>query len=104
MRFLLKVNIPVEEANECIKKGTFAATMNSILSDTKPETVYFGAENGTRTAFIFLNMNDPSDIVKYAEPWFLAFNAEVEYIPVMNPDDLQKGSVHFEQLVKKYAV
>jgi hypothetical protein len=102
MRFLLKVNLPVEEGNDSITNGTLPVTINSILSDIKPETVYFGLDNGMRTVYIFLNMNDPSDIVKYAEPWYLAFNADIEFVPVMNPDDLQKGAVHFENVVKKY--
>ena len=102
MRFLLKANMPVEEGNNSIINGTLPVIIKDILSDIKPEAVYFALDNGMRTAYVFLNMNDPSDIVKFAEPFFLAFNADIEIVPVMNPDDLQKGAVHFEHVVKTY--
>ena len=38
-----------------------------------------------------------------AEPWFLAFNAGVEFHPVMIPDDLAKASSAIDKAVKKYA-
>ena len=37
-----------------------------------------------------------------AEPWFLAFNAAVELIPVMLPKDLMKAVPPIEEVVKKY--
>jgi hypothetical protein len=77
MRFLLKVNIPVESGNAAAKAGKLGATTQSILADLKPEAVYFTDSNGQRTAFIFLDMQDASQIPAIAEPWFLAFNASV---------------------------
>ena len=102
MRFLLKVNIPVETGNAAAKEGRLGGTILSILADLKPETVYFTADNGQRTAFIFLDMHDASQIPAIAEPWFLAFNANVEIQPVMVPDDLMKAGPAIEQAVKKY--
>ena len=69
----------------------------------KPEAVYFTDNNGQRTGFIFLDMQDASQIPASAEPWFLAFNARVEIHPVMIPDDLAKASSAIENAVKKYA-
>jgi hypothetical protein len=103
MRFLLKVNIPVEAGNAAAKAGKLGATIQSILADLKPETVYFTDSNGQRTAFIFLEMQDASQIPAIAEPWFLAFNASVEIHPVMIPDDLARAGVAIENAVKKYA-
>ena len=40
MRFLLKVNIPVESGNVVAKAGKLGATIQSILADLKPEAVY----------------------------------------------------------------
>ena len=91
MRFLLKVNIPVESGNAAAKAGKLGATINSILADLKPEAVYFTDNNGQRSGFIFLDMQDASQIPAIAEPWFLAFNASVEIHPVMIPDDLAKS-------------
>ena len=102
MRFMLKVNIPVEDGNEAVRKGTLGKTISEILSDIKTEAVYFGDENGMRTGFIFLEMNDSSEIPKIAEPWFLAFNAEVEIHPVMRPEDLEKAGPHIQNAAEKY--
>ena len=102
MRFLLKVNIPVETGNAAAKAGRLEGTIQSILADLKPEAVYFTDDKGQRTAFIFLDMKDASQIPAIAEPWFLAFNAHVEFHPVMVPDDLMKAGPAIEQAVKKY--
>ncbi len=84
MRFLLKVNIPVESGNSAAKAGKLGATIQSILAD-------------------LLEMQDASQIPAIAEPWFLAFNASIEIHPVMVPDDLAKAGSAIETAVKKYA-
>jgi hypothetical protein len=103
MRFLLKVNIPVEAGNAAAKAGKLGSTIQTILADLKPEAVYFTDENGQRTGFIFLEMQDASQIPAIAEPWFLAFNASIEIHPVMTPDDLGRASGAINEAVKKYA-
>ena len=102
MRFLLKVNIPVEAGNAGIKSGKMGEKIQSILEDLKPEKAYFTDDNGQRTAFIFLDMSDASRIPAIAEPWCLAFDARVEIHPVMVLDDLMKAGPAIEQAVKKY--
>ena len=103
MRFLLKVNIPVDAGNAAAKAGKLGATIQSILADQKPEAVYFTDDKGQRTGFIFLEMQDASQIPAIAEPWFLAFNASIEFHPVMLPADLAKAGPAIEQAVKKYS-
>jgi hypothetical protein len=73
------------------------------VADLKPEAVYFTDDNGQRTAFIFLDMQDASQIPAIVEPWFLAFNAKIEFHPVMTPDDLARAGEGIEKAVKKYA-
>ena len=102
MRFLVKVNIPVEAGNEAARAGKLGTTIQSILADLKPEAAYFTDNNGQRTAFLFLEMRDASQIPAIAEPWFLAFNANIEIHPVMVPDDLAKAGSAIEAAVKKY--
>jgi hypothetical protein len=102
MRFLLKVNIPVECGNAAAKAGKLGATIQSILADLKPEAAYFTDNDGQRTGFIFLDMLDAAQIPAIAEPWFLAFNAAVEIHPVMVPDDLARAGGAIEKAVKKY--
>jgi hypothetical protein len=47
-------------------------------------------------------MDDPSDLPGIAEPWFLAFNAEIEAQPAMTPEDLQKAGPAIEAAAKKF--
>jgi hypothetical protein len=103
MRFLLKVNMPVEAGNAAAKAGKLGATIASILAELKPEAAYFTADNGQRTGFIFLEMQDASQIPAIAEPWFLAFNASIELLPVMIPEDLAKAGSSIDKAVKKFA-
>jgi hypothetical protein len=102
MRFLLKAEWPVEAGNAAIKDGSLSKTVESILADLKPEAAYFLASNGKRTALLVVDMKDASQIPALAEPWFLAFNASLEIVPVMVPDDLKKAGPAIKQAVKKY--
>ncbi len=103
MRFLMKVNIPVEPGNAAAKAGKLGSTIQSILADLKPEAVYFSDDKGQRTAYLFLDLQDASQIPAIAEPWFLAFHADIELHPVMVPEDLAKAGSAIEKAVKKYA-
>ena len=102
MRFLLKAEWPVEAGNAAIKDGSLSKTIESILNDLKPEAAYFLASNGKRTALLIADMKDASQIPALAEPWFLAFKASLEVVPVMVPDDLKKAGPAIKQAVKKY--
>jgi len=102
MRFLLKITIPVEEGNAAIRDGSLPRTIESILADLKPEAAYFSDGDGKRAAYVFVDMQDPSQIPAMAEPWFLSFNAGVELHPVMNAQDLAKAGPGIEQAVKKH--
>src|SRR6202042_3462679 len=89
MRMLLRVSIPVEAGNAAAKAGTLGSTIEGILADLKPEAAYFLADDsGNRSGSIVFDMKDTSQIPAVAEPWFLAFNAQVSLRPVMNPQDL----------------
>jgi hypothetical protein len=102
MRFLLKVSVPVEAGNAAAKDGSLPKNIQSILAEQKPEAAYFYEENGKRTFLVVVNLTDPSEIPAVAEPWFLAFNAAVEFHPAMNADDLMKAGPAIEKAVKKY--
>ena len=102
MRFLLKAKIPVQTGNASIKEGKLADTIQAILEDIKPEAVYFSVEDGQRTAFIFVDLQEASQIPTISEPWFLAFDASIEICPVMLPEDLGKAQDFFAAAVQKY--
>ena len=56
-----------------------------------PEAAYFFPEAGKRAGMIFFDMKEPSDIAQLAETLFSSGNAAVEFVPVMNGDDLKKA-------------
>ncbi|OFZ21315.1 MAG: hypothetical protein A2X94_07655 [Bdellovibrionales bacterium GWB1_55_8] len=101
MRTLLKISMDVEKASRAIQDGSMQRVMNSVLDEIHPEAAYFTAEHGRRTAFIFFDLADPSQIPAIAEPFFSTLGAEIELSPVMNRDDLKKGLQNFS--VKKAA-
>ena len=91
MRTMMRVTIPVEPGNAAIKSGRLPQLMGEAMARMKPEAAYFTADNGARTAYFFLDLRDQSDIPVYAEPFFMELNASIEFMPVMNADDLKKG-------------
>jgi len=103
MRCLLEASIPVEAGNAKGKDGTLGSLFESIVAEVKPEAAYFLTERGKRTALLFIDLQDPSQIPAAAEPFFLAFNASVKITPVMNAEDLMKGTQSIEEAVKKYS-
>ncbi len=101
MRMLLNVKIPHKGFNQAVKDGTVGQKVRRILEVTKPEAVYFTEQNGQRGAILMVDLPDPSKVPAFAEPWFLAFNADVEFHIVMTPDDLQRAGL--EELGKKWS-
>ena len=102
MRFLVKLSLPTEKVNATMKAGTFEHTIGSILEEMKPEAAYFGGWDGTRTAFLIVDISDASQIPGMFEPWFHAFNASFEWTPVMVAEDLQKAGPAIGAAVQKY--
>jgi hypothetical protein len=102
MRMMLKASIPVEKGSQTIADGSLPKIIQEILGELKPEAAYFLSLNGKRTSLIFFDMADTSQIPAVAEPFFMAFDAEVELYPVMNGDDLAKGLDGAAAAAKKY--
>ena len=91
MRMLLKFDMSIEAGNEAVRSGKIAELNQSLMERIQPEAAYFGTENGKRTSYVFFDLKDPSQIPTIAEPLFQNLGAHVEFIPVMNGDDLQKA-------------
>ena len=93
MRMLLRVTMPHAKFNAMVRDGSAGVKIQKILAEQKPEAAYFVEFGGKRTAMLVVNMKDSSEIPAYAEPWFLAFEADVEMHPAMNGEDLSKGDL-----------
>ena len=102
MRFLCKARMDIKRANDLARQGTLGQTIQSIIEDLKPEAAYFIADKGQRTAVFVVDMADESQIPAIAEPWFLAFDAEIEFFPAMVAEDLAKAGPAIEAAGKKY--
>ena len=100
MRMLIHVKIPHQEFNAAVKDGTAGQKVKRILEETKAEAVYFTEYNGQRGAVMIVNVADPSKVPSLAEPWFLTFNANVEFHIVMTPEDLARAGL--DELGKKW--
>jgi hypothetical protein len=100
MRMLMKVSLPGEPFNTAVRDGSAAPKLGRILEEIKPEAVYFTEDEGKRTAILIVDVPNPSAIPALAEPWFLLFNAKVEFKIVMTPDDLQAAGL--ESIGLKY--
>jgi len=100
MRMLMSVFPTVEKFNALVRQGTAGSTMNKILEAIKPEAVYFTEQDGRRSALLVVDVADPSKVPALAEPWFLAFDAEVRFRIVMTPQDLQRAGL--EELGRKW--
>ena len=101
MRFILRVSFSVEAGNASAKKDGFGA-IKSILQKQKPEAAYFLTQDGTRTGLLIVNIEDASQMAEFAEPWFLALNAEAYWSPVMVPSDLEKAAPAISEAVKTF--
>jgi hypothetical protein len=74
--------------------------MARILEETKPEAAYFTSTDGNRGGYLVYDISKASEIPRLAEPWFINFDAKVEFMPAMTPEDLQKAGL--ENLGKKW--
>lgn len=101
MKMLLTVEIPHEPFNSLVRSGKAGETIGRILEAIKPETAYFTEQDGTRGAIFVVDVQNPSDVPRFAEPFFLNFQANCKFRILMSPDDLQKAGL--EELGKKWA-
>jgi len=101
MRMLMHVNFPLEPFNTAVRDGSAGDKMRRILEAIKPEAAYFSEHHGQRGGTLVVDVKDAADVPRLAEPWFLTFDAEVEFRIAMTPEDL--GRANLEQLGKQWA-
>ncbi len=100
MRMLVDVHFPLEPFNSLVKAGTAGQKIQQILEDIKPEAAYFSARGGTRGGIFIVDIADSSKLPSIAEPFFLSFNASVEFHPVISPEELAQSGL--DELGQKY--
>jgi hypothetical protein len=101
MRMLMHVRIPHQEFNVAVRDGSIENKMKQILDETNAEAVYFTEYDGRRGAIMIINIDDSSEVPKFAEPWFLLFNADVQFHIAMTPEEL--GRAGLDKLGNKWS-
>src|SRR6478752_7389666 len=100
MKIIMTVRIAHRTFNAAVKDGSVGPKLNRILEAIEPEAVYFTEHHGLRGAVIIVDLTDPSRIPKLAEPWFLTFEADVEFRVAMTPEEL--GNAGLEELGREW--
>jgi len=93
MKMLVNVTLPIEPFNSMVRKGTAGDTLNRVVDDIKPESIYFTEVDGHRGAVMVVEVSDASAVPSIAEPWFLNFEAQCEFSIAMTPDDLMRADL-----------
>jgi hypothetical protein len=102
MKYIMKLRMSIEKGNEALRDPNFGHKMNGLLTDIKAEAAYFTTICGQRGAYIVLNINDASEIPGISEPFFLWLDAELDWLPVMKPEDLAKAGPAIGAAVQKW--
>jgi hypothetical protein len=100
VKMLMQIKMPNEDFNDAVREGEAARMIDRILEAANPEAVYFTELDGQRAAMMIVNVDDPSQLPSYAEPWYLEFDAEVEFKIAMTPDDLKRSRL--DKIGKKW--
>jgi len=96
----MNISLPVQEFNTRLRDGVVGQKMAQIIEAMKPEAIYFTDHNGQRGAVAIVEVADASRVPALAEPWFLAFNAKIEFHIAMTPEDLKRADL--DSLQKKW--
>ncbi|MBV7493300.1 panthothenate synthetase [Pseudomonas sp. PDM24] len=100
MKMLLMVEFPHEPFNALVRSGKIGEIMNRVLETIKPEATYFTEQDGMRSGIFLIDVEDPSEIPGYAEPFFLNFQANCKFRVVMSAQNLQDAGL--EELGKAW--
>lgn len=91
MRVMLHAHVDTEAGNDAIRSGKMPQMLNKVIEQLNPEAAYFYPSMGRRSCMLVFDMQDSSQLPAAAETFFMELGAEVEVVPVMNRDDLEKG-------------
>lgn len=87
------VQMPLEPFNSAVRDGSAGPKIKRILEAIQPETIFFTERNGRRGCVLTVQLKDPSDLPRLAEPWFLTLDAEVERRIAMTPEELGRAGL-----------
>lgn len=100
MKMLLIVQFPHEPFNSYVKNGSVGKLIEQVLESIEPESAYFTEQDGKRAGIFVIDLQSASDVPRFAEPFFLNFEASCEFRILMSSEDLQNAGL--EALGKKW--
>lgn len=100
MRMLMHVHFPPEPFNTAARDGSVGTKIQRILGAIKPEAAYFTEQDGKRGGMFIVDVKKPADVPALAEPFFLMFDAAVQFRVCMTPEEL--GAANLDKLGKEW--
>ncbi len=101
MRFMLVVHMSTEITNATVREGRAGDVLRRTLEQLQPEAAYFGPLDGRRTAFMVINLDDPSRIPAISEPLFQELGARIDFVPVMTAEELATGLAALQETAEQ---
>ena len=102
MRHVLVISLDTARANDAARAGTLGQTIGAIVGEQQPEAAYFTEIDGVRTGILVVEIPTAADIPRFAEPWFLAFDAKIGFHPAMVAADLEQAGPAIAAAVQAY--
>jgi len=93
MKYIVEVSIPHEPFNTFVREGTAGQKIGETIDAIGPEAFYFTDKGQGRGAIMIVNIDDGSQIPHVAEPWFLTFDASVNWHIAMLPQELREAGL-----------
>ena len=75
MRTLMKITVPVTAGNKAISDGSLPRVIQTTMETLKPEGAFFSTADGKRTAWLFFDLKDVSQMPVICEPLFTTTDA-----------------------------
>ncbi len=85
-----------------VKDPNLQNRVDTVMGDIRPEATYFTIEDGQRTLYFIVNVDNPEDMPNIAEPLWLSWKADVTFLPAFTPEDMEKAMGVVGEMAKKY--
>ena len=102
MRFLIKFRFPAEAGNKKMRDPEFMHQFRQLLSDIKAEAAYLTPVNGERGGYVVVDFDDAAKIAAIAEHFYFWLSAQVEFFPVMLPEDFARADPDIRDAQNKW--
>ena len=100
------LGLPLEAAvaagNALVHNPNIGKIIEDIMSDLKPEAAYFCLDDGQRTMYLDVEVDDVTKLPGMCEPLWLALKADIKWIPALRQEEFANARPGVEQAAQKY--